>query len=244
VCIQGRPAEEIRVLLRLSRGRFAYAASSSVLKDGCDHGSGLLRHALDLSFSSITWLHSGSGWRSLSASSSCIVASSSAEIGSTASERQIQDNDIFDGENDLTGFGQMAALLLTLAPVWSLVVAIYKYPAILDRKRRRLRRQRATEPEHHQRPTEDDELQSHQSVLDEAPRRMDGHDGISYFSRPRLLSPPGFYLPTPSGSSAISDFVDAEVLRVPSVTSPCDSVGGTGQDQTTTWDQGPQYPTH
>jgi hypothetical protein len=151
-------------------------------------------------------------------------------MGSTASERQIQDNDIFDGENDLTGFGQMAALLLTLAPVWSLVVAIYKYPAILDRKRRRLRRQRAAEPERHQGPTEDDELQSHQSDLDEAPRRVDGHDDIPHFGRLRLLTPPGFYLPTPSGSSAISDFVDAEVLKVPSITSPCDSVGDMGQD--------------
>jgi hypothetical protein len=72
---------------------------------------------------------------------------------SIASERQIRDNCIFDGENSLIGFGQMAALLLALAPLWSLATALYKYPGLLRRKNRRIRRQmeedrrRATEVE-------------------------------------------------------------------------------------------------
>jgi hypothetical protein len=59
----------------------------------------------------------------------------------SASERQIYINCIFTGENAVTSFGQMAALLLALTPLWSLCVALYKYPALLKRKKRSRRHQ-------------------------------------------------------------------------------------------------------
>ena len=55
-----------------------------------------------------------------------------------ASEIQIQANCIFAGENTITSFGQITALLLSLAPLWSLSVALYRWP----RTRRRLERRR------------------------------------------------------------------------------------------------------
>ncbi|TBU42273.1 hypothetical protein BD309DRAFT_963385 [Dichomitus squalens] len=55
-----------------------------------------------------------------------------------SSEIQIQANCIFTGENSITSFGQITALLLSLAPVWSLTVAVYRWP----QKQRRLQRRR------------------------------------------------------------------------------------------------------
>lgn len=57
------------------------------------------------------------------------------------SERQIYMNPIFQGENSLMGFGQTAALLLALVPLWSLTIALYKYPAQIRQKRRIKRKQ-------------------------------------------------------------------------------------------------------
>ncbi|KAH9919156.1 uncharacterized protein BXZ73DRAFT_92098 [Epithele typhae] len=57
-----------------------------------------------------------------------------------ATERQIQENCLFQGENVISSFGQITALLLSLAPIWSLTVALYKWPALqrrLERQRRR-----------------------------------------------------------------------------------------------------------
>ncbi|KAI0738827.1 hypothetical protein C8Q80DRAFT_212488 [Daedaleopsis nitida] len=56
-----------------------------------------------------------------------------------ASEIQIQANCIFDGENSITSFGQITALLLSLAPVWSLTVALYKWPEVQRKLERRKR---------------------------------------------------------------------------------------------------------
>ncbi|CCL99773.1 uncharacterized protein FIBRA_01795 [Fibroporia radiculosa] len=53
------------------------------------------------------------------------------------SELQIRINCIFDGENNFGGFGQITALFLALTPVWSLTVALYRYPSQLRRRRRR-----------------------------------------------------------------------------------------------------------
>ncbi|TCD66843.1 hypothetical protein EIP91_000797 [Steccherinum ochraceum] len=53
------------------------------------------------------------------------------------SEWQRSMNCIFEGENDFGGFGQVTAVLLSLAPLWSLTVAIYKYPSLRKRQERR-----------------------------------------------------------------------------------------------------------
>ncbi|RDX44159.1 hypothetical protein OH76DRAFT_1559898 [Lentinus brumalis] len=58
-----------------------------------------------------------------------------------ASELQIQANCIFDGENSLTSFGQITALLLSLAPLWSLTEALYKWPETQRKVARRHRRE-------------------------------------------------------------------------------------------------------
>ncbi|RDX54931.1 hypothetical protein OH76DRAFT_1397245 [Lentinus brumalis] len=67
-----------------------------------------------------------------------------------ASELQIKANCIFDGENSLTSFGQITALLLSLAPLWSLTVALYKWPEmqrkVARRRRRELQRALQTAP--------------------------------------------------------------------------------------------------
>ncbi|CAL1713793.1 unnamed protein product [Somion occarium] len=53
------------------------------------------------------------------------------------SEWQPKMNQIEDGENDFAGFGQITAILLSLAPLWSLTVALYRYPALRKTLRRR-----------------------------------------------------------------------------------------------------------
>ncbi|PIL34876.1 hypothetical protein GSI_02663 [Ganoderma sinense ZZ0214-1] len=57
-----------------------------------------------------------------------------------ASEIQIQANCLFTGENSITSFGQITALLLSLAPLWSLSVALYRWPQTRRRLERRRRR--------------------------------------------------------------------------------------------------------
>ncbi|KAI0691140.1 hypothetical protein C8T65DRAFT_85834 [Cerioporus squamosus] len=67
-----------------------------------------------------------------------------------SSELQIKANCIFEGENSLTSFGQITALLLSLAPLWSLTVALYKWPEmqrkLAQRRRRELQRALQTSP--------------------------------------------------------------------------------------------------
>jgi hypothetical protein len=125
-----------------------------------------------------------------------------ADTGHTASERQIQRNRIFDGENDLTGFGQMAALLLTLAPVWSLVVALYKYPAIIGKKHKRLKKDIEKVFQRQRRSSEQD-----------GPRQLhrDDPSGSGLLGPP---IPPGLHSRSESASSAISDS-GAPLLTVP-----------------------------
>jgi len=55
------------------------------------------------------------------------------------SELQIQANCIFtaEGENNFSGFGQITALLLALTPLWSLTLALYRYPSRLRKAERR-----------------------------------------------------------------------------------------------------------
>ncbi|THH31596.1 hypothetical protein EUX98_g2587 [Antrodiella citrinella] len=53
-----------------------------------------------------------------------------------SSELQRTINPIFEGENDFGGFGQVTAVLLSLAPAWSLTIAIYKYPSRRKREER------------------------------------------------------------------------------------------------------------
>ncbi|KAI1789949.1 hypothetical protein LXA43DRAFT_1150765 [Ganoderma leucocontextum] len=60
-----------------------------------------------------------------------------------ASEIQIQANCIFAGENSITSFGQITALLLSLAPIWSLSAALYRWPQTRRRLERRRRRSAA-----------------------------------------------------------------------------------------------------
>ncbi|KAM5541189.1 hypothetical protein V8D89_005118 [Ganoderma adspersum] len=57
-----------------------------------------------------------------------------------ASEIQIQANCLFTGENSITSFGQITALLLSLAPLWSLSAALYRWPQTRRRLERRRRR--------------------------------------------------------------------------------------------------------
>ncbi|KAI0629929.1 hypothetical protein C8Q77DRAFT_1064531 [Trametes polyzona] len=58
-----------------------------------------------------------------------------------SAELQIQANCIFDGENVISGFGQITALLLALQPLWSVTLAIYRWPATRRRLERRRRRE-------------------------------------------------------------------------------------------------------
>ncbi|KAI0326220.1 hypothetical protein GY45DRAFT_1329192 [Cubamyces sp. BRFM 1775] len=58
-----------------------------------------------------------------------------------ASELQIQANCIFEGENMISSFGQITALLLAAQPMWSLTVALYRWPAAQRRLARRRRRE-------------------------------------------------------------------------------------------------------
>ncbi|RPD56700.1 hypothetical protein L226DRAFT_537871 [Lentinus tigrinus ALCF2SS1-7] len=58
----------------------------------------------------------------------------------TVSELQIRANCIFDGENSIASFGQITALLLSLAPLWSLTVAVYKWHQMQVKLKRRRKR--------------------------------------------------------------------------------------------------------
>ncbi|KAL7279567.1 hypothetical protein ACG7TL_005967 [Trametes sanguinea] len=53
-----------------------------------------------------------------------------------SSELQIRANCIFSGENMISSFGQITALLLSAQPLWSLTVALYRWPATIERQRR------------------------------------------------------------------------------------------------------------
>ncbi|THG96081.1 hypothetical protein EW026_g5682 [Hermanssonia centrifuga] len=61
-----------------------------------------------------------------------------------SSEWQRSVNNPTPGENDFSGFGQITALLLSLAPAWSLTVAFYKYPSFKRKQesRRRMKSRR------------------------------------------------------------------------------------------------------
>ncbi|EIW52348.1 uncharacterized protein TRAVEDRAFT_156445 [Trametes versicolor FP-101664 SS1] len=58
-----------------------------------------------------------------------------------SAEIQIQANCIFDGENIISSFGQITALLLSMQPLWSVIVAVYRLPA----RQRRIERRRKRE---------------------------------------------------------------------------------------------------
>ncbi|KAI0369432.1 hypothetical protein BV20DRAFT_968016 [Pilatotrama ljubarskyi] len=55
-----------------------------------------------------------------------------------SAEIQIQTNCIFSGENTISSFGQITALLLAAQPLWSLIAALYRWPA----RQRRIARRR------------------------------------------------------------------------------------------------------
>ncbi|KAH8082452.1 hypothetical protein BXZ70DRAFT_959185 [Cristinia sonorae] len=83
-----------------------------------------------------------------------------------SAEWQTHKNRIFSGEQDFGGFGQVTALLLSLAPLWSLTVAVYKYPSLRKREERRrvhyAQRERSRERSHERHgsptPSEADEV--------------------------------------------------------------------------------------
>ncbi|KAI0671246.1 hypothetical protein C8Q78DRAFT_1131643 [Trametes maxima] len=58
-----------------------------------------------------------------------------------SAELQIQENCIFEGENLISSFGQITALLLAAQPMWSLTVALYRWPARQRREERKRKRQ-------------------------------------------------------------------------------------------------------
>lgn len=57
-----------------------------------------------------------------------------------ASEMQKRKNCMFDGENDFGGLGQITAVGVSFVPLWSLAVALYKYPALRKKQREHLAR--------------------------------------------------------------------------------------------------------
>ncbi|KAI0088653.1 hypothetical protein BDY19DRAFT_178615 [Irpex rosettiformis] len=63
-----------------------------------------------------------------------------------ASEWQCARNHLFAGENNFGGLGQITAMSVSLAPLWSLVVALNKYPS-LRRKRQRFKAYRDRDDE-------------------------------------------------------------------------------------------------
>ncbi|KAI0823273.1 hypothetical protein BC628DRAFT_1325548 [Trametes gibbosa] len=58
-----------------------------------------------------------------------------------SAELQIRVNCIFDGENTINSFGQITALLLAMQPLWSVTIAIYRWPSKQRRIERRNRRE-------------------------------------------------------------------------------------------------------
>ncbi|KAI0073010.1 hypothetical protein K474DRAFT_1711093 [Panus rudis PR-1116 ss-1] len=60
-----------------------------------------------------------------------------------SSEWQRAENCVGQDEDDFGGFGQITAIFLALAPLWSLSVALYKYPSM--RRRQERHRQRMVE---------------------------------------------------------------------------------------------------
>ncbi|KZT12241.1 uncharacterized protein LAESUDRAFT_754731 [Laetiporus sulphureus 93-53] len=59
------------------------------------------------------------------------------------SEFQIKANCIFSGENEFGGFGQITAVFLAFTPIWSLAVAVYKWPARIRKQRKLIEASRA-----------------------------------------------------------------------------------------------------
>ncbi|GJE92573.1 hypothetical protein PsYK624_087280 [Phanerochaete sordida] len=55
-----------------------------------------------------------------------------------SSELQKQRNCIFEGENDFGGLGQITAVGVSIVPLWSLAVALYKYPELRKKQRQHL----------------------------------------------------------------------------------------------------------
>jgi hypothetical protein len=122
-----------------------------------------------------------------------------------ASERQIYMNPMFQGENSLMGFGQTAALLLALVPLWSLTVALYKYPAQIRQKRRIKRKQAELD---HQREHAD---RGRRPTLDSNNYFDDATHGPSQHNDPYMnirdtLQPPmtSAHARTPSDASVVS----------------------------------------
>ncbi|GJE92576.1 hypothetical protein PsYK624_087310 [Phanerochaete sordida] len=55
-----------------------------------------------------------------------------------ASEIQMRDNCVFYGENSFGGLGQITAAGVSVVPLWSLCMALYKYPALRAKQKRHL----------------------------------------------------------------------------------------------------------
>ncbi|KAI0350172.1 hypothetical protein OH77DRAFT_1431320 [Trametes cingulata] len=60
-----------------------------------------------------------------------------------SAEIQIKANCIFSGENTISSFGQITALLLAAQPLWSLIAALYRWPADQRRLARRQKHMQA-----------------------------------------------------------------------------------------------------
>jgi hypothetical protein len=125
----------------------------------------------------------------------------------SASELQIHKNRIFIGENSLMGFGQTAALLLALVPLWSLTVALYKYPFKIQQRRRNRRREAQLEYERQhanrgRRPTLDSNLTYPNDSISAPTHYMDPDAGVRDTLRPPMM---GAHGRSPSDSSIVSD---------------------------------------
>jgi len=72
----------------------------------------------------------------------------------SAIERQRIMNNVHD-ENSFVDFGQITAVLLALTPLWSLIIALYKYPHLRQRLKREKRRwgTRASRGTHSRKPS-------------------------------------------------------------------------------------------
>ncbi|CAL1713780.1 unnamed protein product [Somion occarium] len=88
-----------------------------------------------------------------------------------SSEWQRSLNHISEGEDDFGGFGQVTAIFLSLAPLWSLSVALYKYPSLRRRQERHRQRVAAGGGEREYIPTQhSDESRSLLAPLDHSPQ--------------------------------------------------------------------------
>ncbi|KAH9849493.1 hypothetical protein C2E23DRAFT_888205 [Lenzites betulinus] len=107
-----------------------------------------------------------------------------------SAELQIRANCIFDGENTITSFGQITALLLAMQPLWSVTIAIYQWPSKQRRLERRSRREQKNQQQAGKAPKPPPSpLASLSHLLSESPTQARALSPVRGRSRAALINP-------------------------------------------------------